>query len=304
VADVVITESLVADLIAAQFPAWADLAVRPVEVDGWDNRTFRLGEAMAVRLPRTQATVAQIDKEDRWLPVLARQLSLPIPEPLGRGRPSELFPWPWSVRRWLPGEPATGDRVADLAVLARDLAGFLRELAAIDPGGGPPPGEHNFFRGAPLSIYADQTRSAIAALSTGIDGTGIEGARAARVWEAAVATTWRRPPVWLHGDVSLSNLLATGGRLSAVIDFGGCAVGDPACDLAIAWTTLAGTSRDVFRAGLAVDDGTWARARGWALWKALRTPLKGAGADEAAPISFDWRWPAHEVVEQILSDDL
>jgi aminoglycoside phosphotransferase (APT) family kinase protein len=231
--------------------------------------------------------------------VLSRQLNLPVPEPLGRGSPSGLFPWPWSVRRWLPGEPAAGDRVEDLAALARDLAGFLSQLAAIDPVGGPPPGEHNFFRGAPLSVYAADVHSAIAAL-----GTGIDAARVAAVWEAAVATTWRRPPVWLHGDVSPSNLLAVGGQLSAVIDFGCCAVGDPACDLAIARTAFAGNSRDVFRARMAVDDGTWTRARGWALWKALNTLLGGSSAGEAARVRFGWRWPVHEVVEQILSDAL
>lgn len=299
VTDVVITASLVADLIAAQFPAWADLPIRPVEVDGWDNRTFRLGESMAVRIPSGQAYAAQIDKEHRWLPVLAPQLPVPIPEPLGRGNPSDLFPWPWSVRRWLPGEPATGDRAGDLPALASDLAGFLSRLAEIDPAGGPPPGEHSFLRGAPLSVYDAESRAAIAAL-----GNGIDGPRAAAVWDAAVVTTWHRPAVWLHGDVTASNLLVLNGRLSAVIDFGCCAIGDPACDLAIAWTGFAGTSREVLWAQMAVDDGTWARARGWALWKALTTLLEGPGATEAARIRFGWRWPVNEVVEQILRDDL
>jgi aminoglycoside phosphotransferase (APT) family kinase protein len=299
VTDVVISAPLVAALIAAQFPAWADLTIRPVEVDGSDNRTFRLGESMAVRLPSTQACAPQIDKEHRWLPVLARQLHVPIPEPLALGSPSDLFPWPWSVRRWLPGQPATSDRVGDLTAFATDLAGFLCQLADIDPTGGPPPGAHNFLRGAHLGVYAADTRSAIAAL-----GTGIDGRRAAAVWDGAVVTTWQHPGVWLHGDVTPSNVLALNGRLSAVIDFGGCAVGDPACDLAIAWTAFAGTSRAVFRDQMAVDDGTWARARGWALWKALMTLLKGPGAAEAARTRFGWRWPVHEVVEQILKDDL
>jgi aminoglycoside phosphotransferase (APT) family kinase protein len=298
VADVVITASLVADLIAAQFPAWAGIPIRPVEADGWDNRTFRLGDSMAVRLPSGQAYAAQAGKEHQWLPVLASQLPVPIPESLGLGNPSDLFPWPWSVRRWLPGEPATGDRITDLPALAADLAVFLSRLAEIDPAGGPPPGEHNFLRGAPLSVYDTETRWAIATL-----GTGIDGRRAEAVWDAAVATTWPRPAVWLHGDVAPANLLARHGRLSSVIDFGGCAVGDPACDLAIAWTAFAGTSREVFGAQLAVDDGTWARARGWALWKALRTLLKGPSAAEAARISFGWRWPVNEVIEQILRDE-
>ncbi|MCZ6620160.1 MAG: phosphotransferase, partial [Gammaproteobacteria bacterium] len=60
-----------------------------------------------------------------------------------------------------------------------------------------------------------------------------------------------------------------GGRLTAVIDFGQLAVGDPACDMAIAWTLLTPPSREVFRSSLSVDDATWARGRGWALWKGL-----------------------------------
>jgi aminoglycoside phosphotransferase (APT) family kinase protein len=298
VTDVVISAQLVADLISAQFPAWADMPIRPVEAGGWDNRTFRLGEHMAVRLPSGQAYAAQIDKEDRWLPALARQVPVPIPEPLARGIPSDLFPWPWSVRRWLPGEPASGNRVGDFPGLARDLAGFLSRLADIDPTGGPPPGEHNFLRGAPLAVYDAQTRSAITVLDAGIDGP-----RAMAVWDTAAGTSWHRPAVWLHGDISLSNLLALNGRLSAVIDFGCCAVGDPACDLAIAWTAFAGPSREMFRAQVAVDDGTWARARGWALWKALITLLEGPAAAEEARIRFGWRWPVNEVIDLILEDE-
>lgn len=297
--DVMITTSLVAALIAEQFPAWADLPLRPVEVDGWDNRTFRLGEDMAVRLPSGEDYAAQIDKEHRWLPVLASQLPLPIPELLGRGNPGDLFPWPWSVRRWLPGEPATRERVNDVPALAADLAAFLSRLAHADTAGGPPPGAHNFFRGAPLSVYDGETRSAIAAL-----GPSIDGLRARSLWDAAVSTTWDRPGVWLHGDVTPSNLLAIDGRLSAVIDFGCCGVGDPACDLAVAWTAFWGNSREVFRDGVAADDQTWSRARGWALWKALVTLLEGHGEAETARVRFGWRWPVAEVIDQILKDDL
>lgn len=299
VTNLVISASLVADLIAAQFPAWAGLPIRPVELGGSDNRTFRLGEDMAVRLPSGQAYAAQIDKEDRWLPVLAPQLPIAIPEPLAQGQPSELFPWPWSVRRWLPGEPATGDQVGDLPTMASDLACFLSCLSEIDPVGGPPPGDHNFSRGAPLSVYEAETRSAITAL-----GPSIDGGAAAAVLDAALLTIWDRPGIWLHGDMTPTNLLAVQGRLSAVIDFGCCAVGDPACDLAIAWTAFAGTSREVFRTQMAMNDGTWARARGWALWKALITLLESPAAAEKARLRFGWRCPVPQVVEDILNDDL
>jgi aminoglycoside phosphotransferase (APT) family kinase protein len=92
---------------------------------------------------------------------------------------------------------------------------------------------------------------------------------AREIWEYALETTWAEPPLWIHGDLSASNLLVSKGRLSAVIDFGGLAIGDPACDLAIAWTFLDANSRAVFKQKLPLNEGTWQRGKAWALWKAL-----------------------------------
>jgi aminoglycoside phosphotransferase (APT) family kinase protein len=295
-----ITPQLVSRLVAAQFPQWADLPVTPVELDGWDNTTFRLGEELALRLPSADAYVQQVDKEHRWLPVLAPQLPLAIPRPLAKGVPGSGFPRPWSVYRWLPGEHTTMDRVDDLARFATDLADFLAALYAADPGEGPAPGEHNFHRGGPLTVYDGQTRAAISTLKHEIDA----GA-ATEAWEAALAATWRGPPVWVHGDVAASNLLVADGRLSAVVDFGCSAVGDPACDTVIAWTFLFGESRQLFRDRLPVDEGTWARGRGWALWKALITLVKAlaAGEGETDPASrrFGWRLSSRQVIDEVLA---
>jgi aminoglycoside phosphotransferase (APT) family kinase protein len=225
-------------------------------------------------------------------------LPLPIPEPLGLGQPSGSFPWPWSIRRWLPGDPATPERVTDVDAFAADLARFLTALHDTDPCGGPGPGAHNFGRGGPLSVYDSETRPLIAALPT-----PAARARATAIWEQALASEWDRPPVWVHGDMTPSNLLVDRGRLVAVIDFGGCAVGDPACDLVIAWTALTATSRSVFRAGVELDERTWQRARGWALWKALVTLDDTPEAVEASRRRFAWRWPVSEVVERILDPD-
>ncbi len=261
-----VSAALVRRLVAAQFPRWADLPVRPVAVSGWDNRTFRLGEGLSVRLPSAEGYTPQVEKEHRWLPLLAPRLPLPIPVPLAKGTPAEGYPFPWSVYRWLEGDVATVERIADPREFAAALAGFLAALQRVDPAGGPPPGPHSFFRGGPLETYDAETRRTIAALADEIDA----GAATA-LWEAALAATWHGPPVWFHGDVAAGNLLVRGGRLSAVIDFGCCGVGDPACDLTIAWTLLAGEGREVFRAALPADGATWARGRGWALWKALLT---------------------------------
>jgi aminoglycoside phosphotransferase (APT) family kinase protein len=253
-------------LIATQFPQWADLPVEPVEAGGWDNKTFHLGAHMTVRLPSAARYAPQVEKEHRWLPKLAPLLPLPIPVPLAMGVPADGYPWHWSVYRWLEGEVATAGRIADLSEFATTLADFLTALYRIDPSGGPPPGQHNFFRGGPLAVYDAETRQALATLDGRID---TDAALAA--WEAALASSWHGAPVWFHGDVAAGNLLVERGCLSAVIDFGTSGVGDPSCDLAIAWTLFEGESREAFRGVLGTDDASWARGRGWGLWKALIT---------------------------------
>ena len=257
---------LVVRLIQSQFPQWAGLPITAVEPNGWDNRTFRLGPDLLVRLPSAEAYAAQVRKEQRWLRVLAPHLPLPIPVPLAMGEPGADYPWNWSVYRWLEGVPASLTPVDDSMGFAVVLAHFLVCLQQIDATGGPEAGAHNFFRGGPLETYDDETHSTIAAVSELINAE-----LATEVWDAALAATWYGAPVWVHGDVAAGNLLIRGGRLAAVIDFGSSGVGDPACDVTIAWTFLAGESRKAFRAALPLDEATWARGRGWALWKALIT---------------------------------
>ncbi|MEO1016694.1 MAG: aminoglycoside phosphotransferase family protein [Pseudomonadota bacterium] len=283
--------SLVRRLIAGQFPHWSDLPVRPVERSGWDNRTFHLGEQMSVRLPSAARYVPQVEKEHRWLPELALLLPLPIPVPLGLGRPSEDYPWPWSVYRWLEGDTADKRDIADLNQFAVDLARFLAALHAVDASTGPLAGKHNFHRGGLLEVYDSEARQTIALLAAENDAE-----RLTAVWEAALATTWQGKPVWVHGDVAQGNLLVKGGRLSAVIDFGSAGVGDPACDLVIAWTLFGGESRKAFKAALPLDPTTWARARGWVLWKAAITIIqhRNDNPDEAAK--------ARHVLNEVVGD--
>jgi len=264
-----ITPELVSRPVAAQFPQWADLPITRIGVDGNDNTTFRLGEEMSVRLPSAERYVLQVEKEHRWLPILADHLPLAIPQPLAKGVPGNGYPWPWSVYPWLKGSPATIAPIENEREFANAMADFLAAMRRIDPVGGPPPGPHNFYRGGPLATYDGETRHAIAALGGEIDADA-----ATELWEVALGTTWHRSPVWIHGDLSAENVLVEHGRLSAVIDFGGMAVGDPACDLTIAWTFLSGEGREAFRAQVPVDAATWTRGRGWALWKALITLVR------------------------------
>lgn len=257
-----ITADVVVALLREQFPHWADMPVRPVDADGNINSSFRLGDELLVRLPSLD--VVDVDKEHRWLPILGKQLPLPIPQPVARGQPSGLFPRVWSVYRWLDGLTADRRPPADRVVFAVDIAAFLGALHRIDATEGPAPGEHSFWRGGPLTHYSRQTREAIAEL-----GDAINVPAATSVWDAAVSALYTGEPVWVHGDLAPHNLLVRDGRLSGVIDFGASAVGDPACDTVLAWTFLDGESRRAFREGLPVDHDTWVRGRGWAIWWAL-----------------------------------
>jgi aminoglycoside phosphotransferase (APT) family kinase protein len=263
---VVIDEALVGQLLAQQFDQWSNLPVVKVVPGGWDNRTFRLGTKLLVRLPSAQRYVAQVEKEQTWLPKLAPFLPLPIPEPIAMGKPGCGFPWVWSVYQWLEGITVEDARIEDPNKLAIQLARFLRSLYKVDASNGPCPGQHNFHRGGDLAVYADETRAAIAQL-----GKTIDGLTCTALLEDALSSKWQNNPVWIHGDVTPGNLLTLNGELSAVIDFGSTAVGDPSCDLAIAWTYFNKSGREVFRRELGLDKATWTRGKGWALWKALIT---------------------------------
>ncbi|MBA3814277.1 MAG: aminoglycoside phosphotransferase family protein [Alphaproteobacteria bacterium] len=287
----VIDAALVRRLVATQFSQWKDLPVRPVVHGGHDNRTFHLGEHMLVRMPSAAEYAAKVEKEQQWLPRLAPLLPLPIPTPLAMGEPGEGYPWEWSIYRWIEGNTAAIFPIADLNDFASSLAEFLTALQRIDTTDGLQPGPHNFYRGGPLMTYDGETRQAIASLKDKIDVEAVTG-----VWETALATTWRDAPVWVHGDVSVGNLLVKEGKLSAVIDFGGLAVGDPACDLAIAWTLFKGERREAFRALLPLDAGTWARGRAWTLWKAL---IVAAGLTETNAVEAAHAW---RTIEEVLAD--
>jgi aminoglycoside phosphotransferase (APT) family kinase protein len=289
--NVPIDVSLVRRLIAAQFPQWKGLTVQPVTHGGWDNRTFHLGKEMLVRMPSAEIYAKKVEKEQKWLPKLAPFLPLPIPTPLAMGVPGEGYPWPWSIYGWIEGETAATAPIDNLGDFAIHLAQFLIALHHIDTTDGLLPGPHNFYRGGALSIYDSETQQALAALKGKVDVD-----TATKLWEAAIETTWQHSPVWIHGDVSTGNLLVQEGKLSAVIDFGGLAVGDPACDLAIAWTLFKGESRDMFRKSLPLDKATWARGRGWALWKAL---IICAALPGTNPLEVE---NANRTIEEVLAD--
>ncbi|MFE4257851.1 aminoglycoside phosphotransferase family protein [Streptomyces sp. NPDC056883] len=270
-----IDAALVRRLVDAQFPQWAGLPLRLLDPAGSDHVIYRLGRELSVRLPRGPGVAGQAAKEAEWLPRLAPHLPLAVPVPVAVGRPGFGYPWPWSVSRWLEGEVATASALADSPTAAGTLARFLTALQRFtspDLRTGSAPAD---LTGSPLADRDRATRAAIEAVSGVFDAAAMTG-----LWEAALdAPGWDRPPVWFHGDFHTGNLLTVDGRLSAVIDFGGLGVGDPARDLTIAFTLMSAPSRAVFRDGLGVDEATWLRGRGWALATGLNAYTFHAATD-------------------------
>ena len=249
--------ALVHRLLASQFPEWAELAITPVDSYGTDHDIYRLGDELAVRLPRIDWATRQAAKEAEWLPQLAPHLPLALPVQVARGEAAADYPFEWSVVEWLPGERANGS-IEDLSRAAVDLAAFVRALRGIETTNAP-------SRMAPLAEHDAGVRKSLRML-----GGRFDRVATLRSWEESLAASpWNGDEVWVHGDLLPGNLLVLDGRLSAVIDWGGLGVGDPACDLKPAWNVFTGESRAVYRAALEVDDASWLRGRGWALLQAV-----------------------------------
>jgi len=259
-AEVTIDLDLVRALLREQHADLASLLLVDAG-EGWDNRMVRVGEHLAARMPRRAASVVLTEQEQRWLPELIVRLPLPIPVPVRTGRPGCGYPWPWSIVPWLPGESALHAR-PDPTRMAVDLGQFLNRLHQPAPSDAPV----NPWRGIALADRDRIFHQHLQQLESREDRNA-----ALRLWERALSTPpWPGPPVWIHGDLHLNNLLVTHGRLSAVIDFGDLTAGDPATDLSIMWMLLPPEVRPAFLTAArgpfhTCDDDTQLRARGWAL---------------------------------------
>jgi aminoglycoside phosphotransferase (APT) family kinase protein len=260
-----ITLDLAQTLIEDQFPELSHLPIIEVKQQGHDNRTYRIGHDLLIRIPTMECYALAVEKEHKFLPLLAKHLTARIPVPLKLGNPSAVFPFSFSIYEWLEGEPLSSiaGSTEDTQKLAYDLARFLNELQSVDNMNGPAPGQHNWWRGDHISVYDKGAREQIAALKH-----EIETDKANALWTEASKTEWEKVPVWVHGDFAIGNILMHHNKLSAIIDFGCMGIGDPACDLVIAWTFLEDKAREIFIHELNLNEDTWLRAKAWALWKA------------------------------------
>lgn len=250
-----IDEALVRRLLAGQFPQWAERRVTRVEPAGTDNAIFRLGDELTLRLARLNGPTRPGGKEVEWLSRLAPLLPLEVPVFVAQGRPTDEYPWFWDVCRWVEGVSAPVESI-DAIQAARDLAAFVAALQQVDPSGAPA------GRGIPLAERDPGIREWLALFN------GPPAVTAA--WERALAAPpWDGPPVWHHGDLDARNWLVRAGRICAVIDWACMGVGDPACDVMVAWKLHSREARAAFRTALPTDDATWERARGWALSQAV-----------------------------------
>jgi aminoglycoside phosphotransferase (APT) family kinase protein len=262
--DLKIDDSLVKKLIAQQFPHLSDLPVNAIKKQGWDNRTFRLGDELAVRLPSDPSYAAAVHKETNALAILSSRLSVAIPKIFALGEPDEHYALPWSIRRWIEGDTLEDAKLVDRRTLATNLGATLVELRSAPVDIELYAGKHSFFRGCHPSVYGDEVVKSLNILNGQIDTK-----QCLDIWQNAMTSAWTAKPVWFHGDFAVGNILMRGQTMSALIDFGTCGIGDPACDFAIAWTYFDVDQRQHFKKAVKIDDGTWQRAKAWALWKAL-----------------------------------
>lgn len=261
--------STIRALLRRRCPARADLPLVRLEGQGTQHHVFRLGGELLVRIPRTRDAERQVAADARWLPWIASHLSEAalggpaVPEPLLVAPADDLHPTAWIVTRWIAGQDlATSGPASASAQLGQQLGRAIRAVWALPNAvdiDAPPAGK----RGGPLAPHHDEVRRNIGLLPDELRE------EVARAWDAAsAARAWTGPPRWVHGDLLPSNVVVRDGELAGLIDWGSAGLGDPACDLMLAWA-LPETARQAFRDELDIDPDTWRRAEAWVIEQAV-----------------------------------
>lgn len=256
-----VDETLVRKLLSSQHPEWARLSLTPIRSSGSDHALFRLGDDYVIRLPRVGWATQGINKEYEWVPKIAQNLTIPVSKPIFKGQPESYYPHFWIVHAWNDGHNPEFEQNDEYLELVKELAAFLNEFHDIKLIGGPAS-----RRGVPLKNLSEETLTSLNQLDDEVDKNYFT-----ELWNYLVCIpNWERAPVWVHGDFLPGNILVENNHLTAVIDFSDVGIGDPACDLVIAWSLLNKKSREVFKNYLKnIDENTWERGRGWALSIAL-----------------------------------
>lgn len=258
-----IDPELVVTLLREQAPHLANLRVRPSDAQGSSNAVFRLGDAYAVRLPRSEDYAADLLNETEWLPHLGPWLTAPVPEVVFAGQASEIFPHRWAVMSWLSGGLPVDLDAEQQWAFAVSLGEFLRSLHSVDTHGlASGAGRWGYRCGEPVTDEIDAWAERAADRLRDL----FDPAQVRRTWQLVrEVPAASEPPCWVHTDVSAENtLVRPDGRLAGVIDFGAVGVGDRAVDLLYAWSLFEAPAREALRTASGADDATWARARAWA----------------------------------------
>jgi len=258
-----LSPGIAARLITEQFPELSGKKVLPMPAAGTDNLIFRIGDDLCARFPKAAWAAGTARREAAALPRFAGA-PLAVPQVYGLGGPGPVYPNYWSVLSWLPGTPLEDCSVDDPAFAARQLASFFAYMREVPADPASSPGTDNNGRGAPLATRTDAFQTALSKLPDENQDW------AKRLWTQALgAADQTDVTCWLHGDVHPGNVLVQNGRLSGVIDWGLCSVGDGACELLTAWAMFDRAPREVFRSALGASDAEWLRGAGWALSMAV-----------------------------------
>ena len=255
-AEIVIGEELVRHLLRTERPEFASLPIYFFS-SGWDNVMIRLGDKMMIRIPRRSVGGFLIKQEQRWLPTLAPRLPIKVPVPIHIGKPTDRFPWHWSILPWFEGGPASKNRISKSEVTV--LVQFLKALHQPTPKGAP----INPYRGIPLQDCAEKMSSRIAQsrISSKIS------AEIRQIWQDGLLAKAPTNSVWIHGDLHPMNILLVEGKIEAIIDWGDVTAGDSATDLASIWMLFYDQEtrqQALTEYGVAGNHDTIARARAWA----------------------------------------
>lgn len=258
-----LTLETIQHIIHEQYPEFDSLLIEKMSEGGHDHHSYHLGNHFSLRFPSAYEYSTQVIKEYTYCKILQNGLDIPITSPIALGIPSVLFPFHFTINEWIDGETVSATNITNKIQFANDLANFLNNLHKCEIKNGPLPSKQNFYRGGSLTYYHDETIQAIKNCSD------FDQKRCLEIWMKGVKSPYSQKAVWIHGDVAVGNLLVRNGKLSAVIDFGNMAIGDPACDYVMAWTYFDCITRPIFIKSLNTDKDTLNRTRAWALWKAL-----------------------------------